>query len=367
MKWFIFNLMFFIGTLCQLLVAETDEIETNQAIEFAKRYEIKERKTVPEWAQRSDKPLFTVAWLSDSHLGNRQSYQLNRAAFSTVRNDIKPDAVFITGDNCFIGSGELWKKYCKESAPAGMPGWERIQRLYRAILTSEIPDTPIYVLPGDNWYEEFSKVFGSDTFAFSVGGFRFIFASPDSSGEKNGCAVMSQKRWQWLRGQLAAYRNSPVIYLQHEPLVPPAILEADAITEMLKANNNVIGVLSGHLHVDLDLPGGGGWRQWCAPSIGRSHRPGFKVLSFYPDIVVGYSYEWQERAGKFVRVNKFQRLEIPEHLRGNLSAVSSFVPQDYNAMAPAERIHDASLDRRYHEVIRQLKCYAPKMMFFGLF
>ncbi len=362
----IFHALTCVCTICQWCIAQTQEFDTNQALEFIKRYEIKERAVVPDWAQRSDKPLFTVAWISDSHITDNASYKLNLAAFAAIRNEVKPDAVFVTGDNCSLVSNELWKKYCGIPAPREMSRDERAQQLYRAMLVKEIPGVQCYLLPGDNWYKGFSKVFGSDMFAFSMCGFRFIFASTDSIGNKNGCSVMSAARRKWLCDQLEMYRDAPVVYVQHEPLTPPTILDANEIAAMLNANSNVIGVLSGHLHVDLDLPGNGNWRQWCAPSIGRSHRPGFKALAFYSDSIIGYSYEWQDQSGKFTKVNKFQRITIPGRFRANLTTANGLQRENYSEMPREERIYDPSLDTRYPEVIRQLKQYAPRMLLLNL-
>lgn len=359
--------MILLNLLCAfsalLCAQQGDKFDTAKAFEFAKRYENKAVDAVPQWARRDDAPLFRIAWLSDMHILDEASADLNRQACRAIRETIRPDAVFITGDNSWITSGPIWRRYCSAPALDGQPPAIRNQRFFQEFLRLELPGIKCHVIPGDNWHQGFATVFGSDKFAFSWSGFRFVFAAPDSSGNENGCALMNDATFKWLEQELRQHANEPVVYIQHEPLVPPTILENDRILAMLEASHNVVGILSGHLHLDLDFPVAGGGRQWCAPAIGRSHRPGFKVLSFYPDMILAESHEWQPQEKSFAKVMKFQHIDIPGHLRNATAAGKRRdAPGDFQSLPPAERQDDPALDARQGEIFAQLRLFAPKLL-----
>lgn len=344
------------------VLAAGDEFDVPRAMELVKRFELKASAERPQWAERTDQPLFTVAWLSDSHILDAESLAVNQAACRLIREELHPCAVFVTGDNTAVSGGRIWERYCRREECTGMGAAERTQYFFSQFLKAELPGFSCFVIPGDNWYQGFEKVFGPSVYAFSICGYRFVFAAPDVTGRKNGCALMEEDTVRWIARQFDEYAASPVIYVQHEPLLPPSILRSGQISALFSRHGNVVGVLSGHLHLDLSLSGGK-WRQWCAPSLGRSHRPGFKLLLFYPDAIIGHSYEWQAAAGTFSRVEKYQHIVIPEKLRRGDEESGRPAVAGYEAMPPRARREDLKLDEHYGDLIKELRLFAPRMLF----
>lgn len=315
--------------------------------DLAKQFEVVERATPPKWATRSTPPLFRIAWLTDLHITNTESTKINHDAFVYVRDVLKPDAVAITGDN--IGTNPRPFK-------GATPTFQR-QQDFKAMLKKVFGALPCWVIPGDNWPQDFDKVFGATHYSFDFGGFHFIFNTVDVVGQRDGCARFSEATWNWLRADLAAHASQPIVYLQHETCLPPSFLDADALVKLFNQTPQLVLALAGHLHLDLEFTSGQ-WAQWDGPSVGRSHRPGFKLLSFYPDQIVATSIEWDNEAKAFRPVEKYQRVKIPKELRAELHELK---PGEgtvgYSELPPAPRTQDPQLDALEPTIMRNVKSF----------
>ncbi len=318
-------------------------------LEIAKRYEVAEQHPAPAWSHRKDKPLFRMAWFSDMHITSPEGMEYHRKILAKIRKELKPVAVIFSGDNWGIG----------------VDGAER-SRTFRLFL-NQCLGTPgekgfvkAIVLPGDNWAPGFETAFSSRQVAFSLGGFRFIAFAPDRGGKKNGCTLHSQESLQWLEDELnyAAISDQPVIYIQHEPLLPPSTLDAPKISMMLDKAPQAFLALGGHLHLDLEFIKGH-WRQWVCPSSGISHRPGFKMLSFYPDCVIAQAWEEDpEKKGEYRPVPKYLRAPIPLQCRSGLVSVKTYNPEDVSRRAHLSYQEDLDLDVQVDLVTNTMVDYA---------
>ncbi len=328
-------------------------INAHALAEQAKQFEVKPVDRVPSWATDTKGRLFTIAWISDLHVGEANNTAMCEAALDCVREEIKPVAVFITGDNY-------------ASPPKGTNGATRgIQRhnALKVFLLKGLRDRiPALVIPGDNFFQDYDKVFGADKFTVELGGFKFIFGTVDRAGKHDGCAVFEHDTFQWIHREILTSPRSPVIYLQHEPVLPACFLDAVKLQKLFDESPQVVGVLGGHLHLDLELTQRH-WVQWCAPSVGRSHRPGFKVLEFYSDRIIALSYEWDATAEKFRQAFKYQRIVIPPQLRNGLRPAATLRPQDVRKRPVHPRVYDAELDKREDELDNMIK---QSMIIFGL-
>ena len=327
-------------------------VDDNQQLyyEFAKQFEVQERATPPKWATRARPPLFRVAWLTDQHVTDPASTKMTNDALVYIRDVLKADAVFITGDN--IGTNP---KPFKDATPT-----LQRQRDFQAMLKKRLGDLPCWVIPGDNWPKDFDKVFGASHYSFDFGGFHFIFNTVDVTGQQNGCSRFSEATWKWLRDDLAAHPDQPVIYLQHEPCLPPSFLDAPQLAKLLHQTPQLVLALAGHLHLDLEFAADH-WKQWIGPSVGRSHRPAFKLLSFYPDQIVATSVEWDNSSRAFRPVNKFQRVKIPESLRNGLHAPANGTgASGYAGLPPAPRERDPQLDTMASTVMENVRAFGVR-------
>lgn len=323
----------------------------SKCMSIAKQYEVPVMEK-PAWAERQDKPIFTVAWLSDLHIRESKSLVLVTAALNTVRDTIKPNFTLITGDN----SG-----YCANMSESEqkLPVSHQRQLWLKRFLEAELA-TPYIIIPGDNWPWYFEKVFGSSHRSFDFGGFHFMLTSTDVQATGiEGCAIFNNQTWEWMQNDLDANGDKPCFFIMHETLWPPFFLESGKTGLMLNARPQVLAALSGHLHLDLDFERGH-WRQIVAPAIGRSHRPGFKHINFYKDAIILESYEWNADAKIFRQVNKWQRIEIPEKFREKLgdTPLAGFSPVNADALPPAAKVVDQKLRDRSPELSNALLGFA---------
>lgn len=311
--------------------------------EMARQFEIPSM-TQPDWARREDAPRFRMAWITDLHITNVTSRTLVTAACHAIRDDIKPNFTIVTGDN----AGYYWDlSDAEKKEPVGV----RRHRWLKRFLDSELA-VPYVVVPGDNWPWDFEKIFGATHYSFDFGGWHFHFASTDNQAiGVEGCVTFSPASWEWMESDLANAVAKPTLFINHEPLWPPSFLDALPATQMIVRNPNVLAVLSGHLHLDLEFQRDG-WRQFVAPAIGRSHRAGFKVVNFYPDALIIETYEWQESKQAFLPAAKWQQQPVPEKYRDALAgpAIAGFTPENRREMPPQAKYVDKTLGQRAKEL-----------------
>ena len=336
---------FFAGALCGQELGGA----RGTFLEIAKRYEVAEQHPAPAWTHRKDKPLFRIAWLSDMHITTPEGMERHKKLLTQIRKDLKPVAVFFTGDSWGIGADDAERSKTFRQFLDLCLGKKGEKGYVKAV-----------AIPGDNWPSGFETAFASRQVAFTLGGFRFIAFAPDRGGKKNGCTLHSQDSLRWLEDELnyAAISDQPVIYIQHEPLLPPSTLDAPKIAMMLDKAPQVFLALGGHLHLDLEFTNGH-WRQWVCPSSGHSHRPGFKLLSFYPDCVIAQAWEEDPKEkGEFRAVSKYLRAPIPLQCRGDLFSVKTYDPEDVSRRAHLPYLEDPDLDAEVDLVTNAMVDYA---------
>ena len=125
----------------------------------------------------------------------------------------------------------------------------------------------------------------------------------------------------------------------------------------------VIAALSGHLHLDLEFPQGT-WTQFCVPSIGRSHRPAFKLLNIYVDQIIIESYELQKDTGKIIKADKWQRIEIPRKfqsvIKKRYKTGKPLAFENVRQMPIRPKVSDKALMSRCQEVENALSQFIIK-------
>lgn len=327
----------------------------------ARQFEIRPLEQKPSWAEAESPPLFTVAWLSDLHITDQTSENLVRTACLQVSNELKPDLTFITGDNCGLPEKLL------PPASGKSLGWRRHQWLYDFLRDSLAGD--YVIIPGDNWPWDFEQVFGVDKRSFTLGGFHFIFVTPDQQAiSKEGCVTFDEGTLAWLEKQIQQNSNKPTLLLMHEPIWPPAFLDAPKIRSLVDANQQIIGVLGGHLHLDLEFSSKH-WKQWCCPAIGRSHNPAFKRISFYREKILLTSYEWSQEKSAFVLAAKWQQIIVPKSLRADLpnqAPEGGFAIENQQVMPPRARQKNPQLAERFAELSALNMSFMLEVVFGGM-
>ncbi len=319
----------------------------------ARAFEVKPLPAEPEWAHSEGPPLLRFAWLSDLHLSGDERTPVIRQACRAVREEIRPHFAVFTGDNSSYDppvSGER----------AALSQSHRRQLAFKDFLDAELGGIPAAVIAGDNWPWDFEKVFGPGSFSFDAAGLHFVFLSPDRKARgAEGCAVFAAETWEWLARDLDANRARPTLVLLHENVVPPDFLDAPALLRVLKAHPQVLGTLTGHLHLDLDFRRDGMAHLVC-PAMVRGARPAFKVAELHADRLVLNTWEYDPARGTFAPTLKWQRIDIPAGpLRESLHPVDAArVLRENRSESPAPPLaEDAALLERRGEL------FLPMMQF----
>lgn len=313
--------------------------------ELARKFELREQTPPPEWSQRKDAPLFQIAWISDMHIENQSTAEFNASILLQIRQLIHPVALLVSGDSWGMGATPTERQ-------------QSLKDFLKACLKDEIH---AIVIPGDNWPQGYDTVFGANKFAFTLGGFRFICAAMDAAGSTNGCSRFADDTMEWLKNQFAAAQNSPIIYVQHEPVEPPLTLSAPEVAKLLDQTPNAILALAGHVHLDLAFSHRH-WQQWICPTTMKAARQTtiFKVLSFYNDAVICQNWERNNTSTdqNFAPANKFLMAKIPAGLQAELHSVTKFSMDDYTAMPPRPIAYEPSLDANAKALTQRITQFA---------
>ena len=327
-------------------------------VHIAKKFEISPMEQ-PSWAKKTGKPLFKVAWVSDMHLRDDASIKATKTAFNLIRDELRVNFTLITGDNCDYDKGlsEEESKY-----PIGV----RRHLWLKYFIKKEL--SGLYaIIPGDNWPWDFEKVFGTQKYSFDYGGFHFLMAATDAvAKERDITSIFYDDTKQWIKKDLSRNASKPSFFVLHETLVPPCFPDAEWGADTLSKSPSVLAAFCGHLHLDLEFPQGS-WTQFCAPSIGRSHRPAFKLLNFFEDQIVIESYELQKDTGRIIKANKWQRIVVPKKYRSAIrkrnNSGKPLAFENVQQMAARPKVADKSLLSRCQEVETAMSQFIVK---FGL-
>jgi hypothetical protein len=266
---------------------------------FIATLEVKEAAEPPDWWNPEEKPLFTFAQISDIHLSTRR-VPLLEEALDFLRERVRPAFVLVTGDNAAPGA---------EKAVDGKV--LRGGALLRALFEKRL-GAPFFVLRGDNWPEDFHRVFGSTRFRFAAGGVLFVCAGLDVDSRGDGIGVFRPDTFAWIRSEIEGNPMTPVVFVMHENIAPPVFLDADRLGRLLEKSPNVFLTLTGHLHYDLEFRPGR-VVHIAAPGFGPHPRHGLKVFHVYPGFIGVRTVERREE-GAFAFADKWQRVDFPPAL-----------------------------------------------------
>jgi hypothetical protein len=315
-------------------------------VKTAKKFEIAPMEKQPSWAKKPGRLLFKVAWVSDMHIRDDESIQASKKAFNMIRDELKANFTLITGDNC-----DYYKDLSEKESK--MPVGVKRHLWLKRFLAKELA-RPYSIIPGDNWPWDFEKVFGPQKYSFDFGGVHFLLTATDAvAPQRDITSVFYDDTKEWIKQDLAQNATKPTFFILHETLVPPCFPDAEWGAATLSENPNVLAALCGHLHLDLEFQQKT-WKQFCAPSIGRSHRPAFKLLNFYLDQVIIESYELQQDTGKIIKAQKWQRIEIPRKFQSGIKqrfqSGKQLTFENFNQMPIRPKVSDPTLIKRAKEV-----------------
>jgi hypothetical protein len=316
------------------------------------RMELKPLAEEPEWAKFDSPPLFTFVWMSDFHLDGSR-LELLKQAFRYVDEELEAHFVMMTGDN---------NAYAPEFDHQGhVPPVTLRRQLFMQRFLDQNLRTPYVIIPGDDWPQDFEKVFGAFQFSFDYGGMHFLFAALDRcTYGVEGRAVFDEPTWEWMRKDLKRNKDRPSLFIMHETITPPSFLDADKTRMMLQEHPNVIASFCGHLHADVQFQLGG-LKYLVCPGLGKNPRHGFKLVKAYREALLVRTVEYNAKKQHYEKVMKWQRVDIPESLQANLHKPEDrgFKKENYSEVPPHPRRDDPQL------IGRSLELVGPLMRFLG--
>jgi len=267
-----------------------------QGRQMAKRFAPRRWQQPPPWATRADPPLATFAVIADNHYHDGGKPEWTRRtparllkAVRFIRDHVKPQWVLLLGDIISV-----------EEQP------EQLRRV-KQLLDKHL-GIPYLAVAGNHDGPGYEKVFGASNYSVSRGGIRFVGIGITYWHWDSGWGRYD--KMAWLAAELAAHRDEPTIVLTHNPLYMPSFVNTAAVRELVEAQPQVLGILSGHMHVDIEVPLG-------KPHLGMPmlvRAPyAFKVLRVHPDRILILTYE--DRDGAYRQANIYQKLDIPKRYR----------------------------------------------------
>jgi 3',5'-cyclic AMP phosphodiesterase CpdA len=309
-------------------------------LDMVHRFSVQERPA-PAWAASLQKPLATLAWITDMHLGSSDgAEETTKIALNQLRDELKPDLVLFTGDN-----NKIYDKKDK-----GVIN-ERMQIWLKRFIDTEL-NRPYAIIPGDNWPWEFERVFGSPTRSFDFKGVHFLLTATDAKARTNdSCAILYKDTKEWMERDLKDNADKPCLLVIHESVFPPLFLDAPWLDNLMRRHPSALAVLSGHIHMDLEFKRKG-YTQFVAPAMGPARRPAFKMLHFYPDMIVIRTHGLKGK--RFEPVSKWQRLKIPEGLRKGMTPETPAAMTNLKTTPVRPKEMDESLASRASEIDRAL-------------
>ena len=293
-------------------------------------------------------PLWSFAWVSDMHL-DPSRLEFTAKTMRYISAELKPHFVLFTGDNNAQPAAPVDPA---KPEPLGL----RRQRFLKAFLQEHLK-TPYVVIPGDDWPEDFDKVFGPKQYSFDCGGLHFLMLAPDRIHHGNnryeGLSVFDKPTLEWIGRDLERSREQPTMVVIHEPIYPPTFLDAPVLCELMDRRPSVVAALQGHLHVDMEHHKKGK-TYLVAPSLGKSSPQAMKLVNVYPTGLVVRTIVYEKANDRFKILDRLQKIEIAKPLRDKLAAPSGtgFVMAGYDAVPAHPLIDDPTLAVRAGELVK---------------
>lgn len=181
---------------------------------------------------------FKFAHISDTHIGSNNAEEDLRRTVQNINKDSTIKFVILSGDITDFGS----------DAELGIA---------KQILDSL--NKPWYIIPGNhdsNWSESgtnsFKKIFGSETFKFTYGGYLFL-GTVCGPNMRMSPGQVSRENILWLDSTLTNLKdkNIPVIYVNHYP-IDSSLNNWFEIIDLLKKRNIQL-IICGHGHSNRTL------------------------------------------------------------------------------------------------------------------
>ena len=296
----------------------------------------------------AEKPVFSFAWISDLHLGGSR-LELARTAFRWIDRKLAPDFVLFTGDDNAIPAPA-------EDPTKPQPEDSRRHQFFKDFLAGHLR-APAVVIPGDNWPGGFDQVFGAAQRSFDCCGLHFLLLAPDRTHKvrgMEGLSALDETTCAWIRKDLDASRDKPVIVAIHEPIHPPTFLDAMVLRRLVARHPQVIAVLQGHLHMDLQLQAGG-TAYLSASALGPTSVHSLKQVLVFPDRLVIRTFACDPKTAEFAPLGPDWRVEVPRALRANLRRPDGgFKLEKLAEVPPHPHIDDPALTERKWELLRNL-------------
>lgn len=179
----------------------------------------------------------------DPHLLADTALHLQQTVALIAALQPQPDFVVISGDLTNHGSPAAFERVRHLLKPLGMPlvlalGNHDHRRAFRQVMLGQDSDTPYY-------------------YSQTLGGLKILVLDSSIPGQLVG--GLDPAQWDWLEAELAASVGQPKLVVVHHPPMPIGFSVFDQIgfdpqqgqrLGRLLRHQQVVGLLSGHIHYD---------------------------------------------------------------------------------------------------------------------
>ena len=194
--------------------------------------------------------------VADAHyaLNNDYSKEVLEKAVEKINKEKDVAFVIFTGDNINRPREEDLIAFVREVNKLNVPyylafGDHDVYKhggLSKANYIKIVKDNHFFYKPKDNNY------------VIKKNGFVFLVVDGAKEVIPGSIGYYKDSTIEWVDKQLSKYKKSPVVILQHFPLLPPKdkkthkVYKPEKYLEMLEQHNNVIAIVSGHFHVNKE-------------------------------------------------------------------------------------------------------------------
>ena len=197
------------------------------------------------------------AQITDTHFikGNEYRTEVLKSAVKTINKEKDISFVIFTGDNLDSPKAEYLPEFVKIINKLNVPYYLVIGN-HDVFKNNGLSKVRYLEIVKEN---NFLYRYKTPNYVFKKRGFVFIVADGAKEIIPGSIGYYKEDTLNWLDKQLTKYKNKPVIIIQHFPLVANkeiashTVYQKEKYLAMLDKHNNVVSIISGHLHSNDEI------------------------------------------------------------------------------------------------------------------
>lgn len=219
--------------------------------------------------------------VTDTHFVAKDEYRTKvlQDAVESINKEKGISFVVFTGDNLDSPHAEYLPDFVKIINKLNVP-YYLVLGSHDVFKNNGLSKAHYFEIVRDNnFLYRYTKL----NYVFKKNGFVFIVVDGAKEVIPGSIGYYRQDTLDWLDKQLKKYKNEHVIIFQHFPLVTSnenssnAVYQKENYIEMLDKHDNIISIVTGHLHKNIEIMRNGIYHI-SSPSL-LNEPPSYKVIS----------------------------------------------------------------------------------------